>query len=208
MTPPLRACEKASSVPQGYFRLVIGTQMISARCRFTREPTLLEMAKTVKELGSDTLKISVSPKYADLYHIAKDPQIKSARDLISREPSFKAVFDMPFRHIMFWLYPFSDTLRHFRTGKRPQAEADKIYQEIHDLSAYLLKTPSGSGKSFYLGNWEGDWHTIMGQDKKADAPPQALQHMRAWLLLPEKAISHARPPSRMEYHKAAIEWLP
>jgi hypothetical protein len=192
MAPPLRACDKTSPVPQSDLRLVIGTQMISAQYHFTKEPALIEMAKAVKELGSDTLKISVSPKYEDLYQIPKDPQIKSARDLISREPSFKAVLDMPFRHIMFWLYPFSDTLRHFRTGKLAQPEVDKIYQEIYDLTSYLLKTYSGSGKSFYIGNWEGDWHTLVGQDKKADATPQALQNMREWLLLREKAISDAR----------------
>jgi hypothetical protein len=172
--------------------LVLGTQIISAPYRFTKEPALLEMAKAVRELGSDTLKLSVSPKYPELYHIPKDPQIKSARDLISKEPSFKAVFDMPFRNILLWVYPFSDSLKHFRSGKLAQAEADKIYQEIHDFTAYLLTTYSGSGKSFYLGNWEGDWHTLVGQDKTEDPTPESLAIMREWLLLREKAISDAR----------------
>jgi hypothetical protein len=171
---------------------VLGTQIISAPYRFTKEPALLEMAKAVRELGSDTLKLSVSPKYPELYHIPKDPQIKSARDLISKEPSFKTVFDMPFRNILLWVYPFSDSLKHFRSGKLAQAEADKIYQEIHDFTAYLLTTYSGSGKSFYLGNWEGDWHTLVGQDKTEDPTPESLAIMREWLLLREKAISDAR----------------
>jgi len=191
-TQPAVSCEKTTPEARSDIKLVIGTQIISAPYRFTKEPALLEMAKAVEELGSDTLKLSVSPKYPELYHIPKDPQIKSARDLISREPSFKAVFDKPFRHIMFWLYPFSDTLRHFRTGALSQAERDKIYQEIYDVTAYLLKTYSGSDKTFYIGNWEGDWHTLVGMDKKEDATPQALQNMREWLLLREKAISDAR----------------
>lgn len=188
----LTGCDKKTPPPEAGLSLVIGTQIINAHYHFTEEPALIEMAKAVKELGSDTLKISVSPKYPKLYHIPQDPEIKSARDLISREPSFKAVFDMPFRNIMFWLYPFSDSLKQFRTGKLPQAEADKIYQEIYDVTAYLLQTYTGSGKSFYIGNWEGDWHTIEGLDKKADPTPEALQIMREWLLLREKAISDAR----------------
>jgi hypothetical protein len=173
-------------------RRVIGTQIISAEYRFTQEPALIEMAKAVQALGSDTLKISVSPRYPELYHIPRDPEIKTLRDLVSREPSFKAVFAMPFRHVMFWLYPFSDKLKHLQTGRLSQANADKIYREIYDLTAYLLKTYSGSGKSFYLGNWEGDWHTLAGYDKTADASPQVLQNTRQWLLLREKAISAAR----------------
>ncbi len=179
----------ASSAP---FSLVVGTQAIHAQYRFTGEPALVEMAKSVRELGSDTLKLSVSPKYPKLYQLQRDPGIRSARDLVSKEPSFKEVFDMPFRNIMFWLYPFSDSLKQFRTGELPQEQADRIYREIHEFTAWLLKTYSGSGKSFYIGNWEGDWHTVRGYDAKADPAPETLEVMRRWLLLREKAIADAR----------------
>ena len=174
------------------FSLVVGTQAIGAKYQFTGEPALIEMAKAVEELGSDTLKLSVSPKYPSLYLIKPDPRIKSARDLVSKEPSFKKVFDMPFRNIMFWLYPFSDSRKAFRNGHLDQEEADRIYKEIYEFTAYLLKTYSGTGKSFFIGNWEGDWHTVKGYDIKSDPTPEALEVMRQWLLLREKAVADAR----------------
>jgi hypothetical protein len=174
------------------FSLVMGTQAISATYQLTDQPALLEMANTIREMGSDTLKVTVSPKYSKSYHIEPNPNIRSARDLVSSEPSYKAAFDMPFRNIMMWLYPFSDSLKSFRTGKMEQAEADRIYREIHDFTAYLLKTYSGTGKSFFIGNWEGDWHALPIKDKEGDPKPESLEAMRQWFLLREKAVADAR----------------
>lgn len=186
------AAEEKAPAPQPDLSQVLGTQIISAPYRLTDQPALIEMTKALRELGSDTLKLSVSPKYTELYHLAPNPQVASLRDLVSKEPSFAAVFGMPFRHILLWVYPFSDSLQQFRSGKLPPKRAEKIYQEMHDFTAHLLRTYSGTGKSFYLGNWEGDWHTLSGQEKTSDASPQTLQVMREWLLLREKAVSDAR----------------
>ncbi|MFM2171291.1 MAG: hypothetical protein RI957_1520, partial [Verrucomicrobiota bacterium] len=65
-------------------------------------------------------------------------------------------------------------------------------REIYDFTAYLLTTYAGTGKSFYLGNWEGDWHTVKGYDQATDPAPDTLANMRDWLLLREKAVSDAR----------------
>jgi hypothetical protein len=182
----------ANAEREAPFSLVVGTQAINATYRLTDQPALLEMANTIKEMGSDTLKVSVSPRYSKAYHIEPNPEIKSARDLVSQEPSFKAAFDMPFRNIMLWLYPFSDSMKSHRTGKMKQGEAERIYREIYDFTAYLLKTYSGTQKSFFIGNWEGDWHALAGQDKKADPQPEILAAMREWFLLREKAVADAR----------------
>lgn len=174
------------------FSLTIGTQAIGTTYQHTDGPLLVEMASAIREMGSDTLKISVSPQYHRLYRINPDPTIKSARDLISKEPAFQTVFDMPFRNIMLWLYPFSDTKTKFRTGKFRQGEADRIYREIHDFTAHILTTYSGTQKSFFIGNWEGDWHTFAGRDKTADPKPEILEGMREWFLIREKAVADAR----------------
>lgn len=174
------------------FSLAVGTQVFDAKYRFTEEPALTEMAKAVQELGSDTLKLSVSSKYHKQYGIKRNDDIKTLRDLVSKEPSFKAAFDMPFRHIMFWLYPFSDKGKSIIKGEFPDEQAEKIYKEVYDLTAYLLKTYSGTGKSFYFGNWEGDWHTVSIKDRKADPTELALATIQKWFILREKAVSDAR----------------
>ncbi|MFM2171372.1 MAG: hypothetical protein RI957_1601, partial [Verrucomicrobiota bacterium] len=177
-----QACEKS---PQRTCELsqVGGVQTISAPYRLTQEPALIEMAKAVRELGSDTLKISVSAKYSELYHIPQNPRIQSVRDLVASDASFKTVLDMPFRHVMLWLYPFSDSMDQLHQGKMSQKQSDHIYREIYDFTAYLLTTYAGTGKSFYLGNWEGDWHTVKGYDQATDPSPDTLANMRDWLLL-------------------------
>ncbi|MFY7817902.1 MAG: hypothetical protein ACOVRB_05990 [Akkermansiaceae bacterium] len=186
-----QACEK---IPQRSCDLtqVLAVQTISAPYRLTAEPALIEMAKAVRALGSDTLKVSVSPKYSELYHIQQNPRIKSIRDLVASEATFKAVLDMPFRHVMLWVYPFSDSLQQLHEGKISQKQSDLIYREIYDFTSYLLTTYSGTGKSFYLGNWEGDWHTVKGYDQATDPSPETLANMREWFLLREKAVSDAR----------------
>lgn len=186
-----QACEKPPQRPCG-FSQVVGVQTISAPYRLTPEPALIEMAKAVRELGSDTLKLSVSAKYPELYHIPQNPRIKSVRDLVASDDSFKTVLGMPFHHLMLWLYPFSDSLSQLHEGKMSPKQNDLIYREIYDFTAYLLKTYTGTGKSFYLGNWEGDWHTVKGYDQATDPTPGTLTRMRDWLLLREKAVSDAR----------------
>ena len=182
------ACAERTPV----FSTSVGTQMIGVRYQFTEESALVETAKAIQELGCDTLKIAVTPKYADDYLMDKDPAIKSALDLVQRKPEFGQVFEMPFRNVMLWLYPFSDTKSGFRKGFIPEAEAKQVYKEIYDFTEYLLKTYSGSGKSFFLGNWEGDWHMLNEKyDYNLDPTPEAIKGAIEWFNLRQKAIADA-----------------
>ena len=181
----------ASSCPPA-FSTAVGTQTVGVRYKFTDDSALVETAKTIQDLGCDTLKIAITPKYTDDYKMTADPEIKSALDLVSRKPDFKQVFDMPFRNIMLWLYPFSDTKSGFFTGEIPKPEADAIYREIYDFTEHILKTYSGSGKSFFFGNWEGDWHmTKETYDYNMDPSPETIKGAIAWFNLRQKAIADA-----------------
>jgi hypothetical protein len=174
------------------FSTAVGTQTIGVRYTFTDDDALVETAKAIQELGCDTLKIAFTPKYTDDYMMAGDPEIQSALDLLQRKPAFKQVMDMPFRNIMLWLYPFSDTKSGFFKGEIPEDEAKAIYHEIHEFTAYLLKTYSGSGKSFFIGNWEGDWHMLKEQyDYNLDPTPETIKGAIEWFNLRQRAIADA-----------------
>lgn len=43
----------------------------------------------------------------------------------------------------------------WKNGLKP-AQVMAEYRQVYELAVHLLKTYSGSGKSFYLGHWEGD----------------------------------------------------
>ena len=175
------------------FSLGIGTQSIGVRYKFSNESGLIESAKQIALLGADTLKIAVTPNYPSDYLFETDPAIHSIMDLIRRKPDYEAAMDMPFRNIVLWVYPFSDKKSAFLTGRIGETEAAAIYREIYDFTAYLLKRYSGSGKSFFLGNWEGDWHTLREiYDYQLDPTPEAIQGAIQWFNLREKAVADAR----------------
>lgn len=73
------------------------------------------------------------------------------------------------------------------------ADAQKIYDEIYDLTVYLLQTYSGSGKSFYIGNWEGDWMlSSIGDYVDQNILPERLQAMIDWSIIRQEAIDDAK----------------
>jgi hypothetical protein len=125
-----------------------------------------------------------------------DPSIRTLAGLASREPSYRRVFDMPFAYYLIWTYAF--TPGWWLDGFSP-ASREREYQEIYAFAAHLLKTYNGSGKTFLLGHWEGDWHLRPWQlPWFKDARPGAaltgknLQGMIDWLATRQKAIEDAK----------------
>lgn len=189
----LLAAPTAPATSSAPFSLSVGTQSIGARYKFTQDNALEESAKEMAALGSDTLKIALTPNYATDYMLEKSAKIRSVMDLLRSYPSFERVMDMPFRNIMLWVYPFQDSKSAFRKGVISASDADGIYREIYDLTAHLLQRYSGSGKTFFLGNWEGDWHTLLeNYDYNLDPTPEAIQGAIQWFNLREKAVADAR----------------
>ena len=182
----------AGSKDSPFFSKVVGTQTIGVKYKFTDEGALIETARVIQEMGSDLLKISVSPDYDSHYMMTRDPEIKTALDLIQHQPEFIQVLDMPFPNIMLWLYPFSDKKSGFFKGEIPEAEAKGIYREVYDFTAYLLKKYSGNGKSFFIGNWEGDWHMLKEEyNYDLDPTPASIKGTIDWFNLRQKAIADA-----------------
>jgi hypothetical protein len=173
------------------FNTVIGTQTFGVRYSFTKETTLVETARAIHSLGSNVLKISMEKDYARQYpDLPANPAIRSLADLARLEPSYRAVLAMPFSHIILWTYPFSGGTAW--VDGLSEEEREKTYREHYDLAAYLLRTFSGSGKAFYLGHWEGDWHLHANYDPSKDPPEVALTGMADWLNARQKAIDDAR----------------
>jgi len=173
--------------------LAVGTQSIGVRYQFTPQDAVTESAEQIAALGSDTLKIALTPNYPKDYLLKRDPAIRSLLDLLRAHPAFEQAMDRPFRNIMLWVYPFSDSKSAFQTGVIGEAEAAKVYRELYDFTAYLLRRYSGSGKTFFLGNWEGDWHMLLeNYDYERDPTPEAIQGAIRWFTLREKAIADAR----------------
>lgn len=189
----LLAVVQLSAERKSPFSLSVGTQSVGVRYTFTEDDALIESAKQIAALGSDTLKIAITPKYADDYQFSSDPSINSMLKLVHAKPSYLEAMDMPFRNIMLWVYPFCDSHDAFFKGVLTDKESQAIYDEIYEFTAFLLKRYSGSGKSFFLGNWEGDWHLLReNYNYNSDPEPGTIAASIEWFKIREKAIADAR----------------
>ena len=177
------------------FNYVVGTQTFSPLYQFTKESRLVETAEAIRALGSTVIKFELSPRYARATgNVATPvPTIQSLVDLARDEPSHRRVLDMPFANFVLWVHSFNGGTEKWHKGLSTE-NAEKEYREIYDLTAYLLTAYSGSGKTFFLGHWEGDgWlRGSVAKENDAKVTPVATQGMVDWLNTRQRAVDDAK----------------
>jgi hypothetical protein len=186
------------------YNYALGTQTVGSKYKFTDESMLVETASEIRKMGSNLLKFSMHPRYfTENYGLPKNEAINSLTKLATLEPSVKKVLDMDFKYYHIWTYCFSqytpeplgkkdDTAQIKFINGFPKKYNDALYREIYDFTSYLLKTYSGTGKIFYLGNWEGDWHLRSDYDRTKPANLKTLEGMTQWAKTRQKAIDDAK----------------
>ena len=131
-----------------------------------------------------------------------NPDIRTLTDLARLEPSYRQVFEMPFAYYLIWTYAFTPGWwqRGFSTENQ-----EKEYQEIRRFVSHLLKTYNGTGKTFFLGHWEGDWHLrpSLKVDSDKEVTPESIQGMTDWLNVRQKAVDDAK---RQTPHHGVQVW--
>jgi hypothetical protein len=190
LVPTLEAADGGSSMP---VNRILGTQAIGGRYHFTEEAPLLESAKLIAELGSGIMKFSISKQASfgktKANVLERDKSLKTLTDVARREPAHRAVLDMPFTHFLIWAYPFTSK---GSAGTFKVAERELEYREMYDFACHLLRTYRGTGKSFYLGHWEGDWHLRPHFDPKQGFPEGHEASFVAWLKVRQQAVDDAK----------------
>ena len=165
--------------PVDAYDYVLGTQTIGAAYQFTPESRLLETARAIRDMGAGVIKFQLG-------NTAKNPDVKTLADMAGRDPATRAVLDMPFAAYVLWAYASGSKDDPFNPDKLP-AE----YRQMHDLTKDLLTRYRGSGKTFYLGNWEGDWH-LLHTDPNHVPSPEEVQRMIDWANTRQKAVDDAK----------------
>ncbi len=173
------------------FNYILGTQAIGGKYQFTQEDALVESAKVILAMGASCMKFDLRPKPTQY------PRVHSLVELARDEPAHRKVLDMPFANYQLWAEPFAGTS--WKEGFS-KGHAELEYQEMYALVVHLLKTYSGTGKTFYLGHWEGD-NLLRGSiNKAADAQmtPERVQGMIDWLSTRQRAVDDAKRDTRHE----------
>jgi len=167
------------------FSAILGTQAIGGKYQFTDQPALLEAAQVVEKMGATSFKFA-------LRFDPQQPAIQSAAALVSLDPIYRKVLDMPFSDFQIWVDAKAEGA--WQKGlSPPQVLAE--YRNVYELAIHLLRTYSGTGKSFYLGHWEGD-NMLRGDIGRAGdlqiSDPVRLQGFIDWLTIRQQAADDAK----------------
>jgi hypothetical protein len=75
---------------------------------------------------------------------------------------------------------------------------------MYEFTQNLLISYNNTGKTFYLGHWEGDWYLLVGYDPaKKKVGDDNIQGMIEWYNIRQKAIDDAK---RDTQHANVNEW--
>ena len=171
------------------YNVRVGTQTFAGLYQFTTNTLLVETAQAIRDMGSDVIKIYHGSDYAYQYRINLPAGVTNLLTLARDEPSCHHVLDMPFKHFVMWAYPFGNAWPF--DGYSASERADD-YREMFDLTCYLLTNYDNSGKTFYLGHWEGDWYLLPNYNTATNPTPTAIQGMIDWLNNRQKAVDDAK----------------
>lgn len=163
--------------------------------RLTAEPFLLEGAKLAANLNPNAIFVYMTPEYSSRDYPATDfgGPAGSLAELAQSAP-FQELFGLPFSTYVITAYSFGtyDWVNAGSRGALPAGKAAAETAELHDLARYLLETYQGTGKTFILKNWEGDW--AMNQSFDPYHVPDSTQTaaMTDWLNARHAGVAQAR----------------
>jgi hypothetical protein len=148
------------------YNYMIGTQAFNPGYQFTDLSPLMELSERIEAWGSNMIK----------FYATDDKMID--------EVLAKHDFD----YIFMWYR--SDP--YFKDGYS-EAEAKADYDAFYAYTKKLLTTYNGTGKTFYLGHWEGDWYYIDNYNTaQKEVSDVVTEGMIAWLNNRQKAVDDAK----------------
>ena len=187
VTPP--TTETLALAP---YNFVLGTHAISGSYQFTSENKLVEQAKKIREMGSNILKITLGKNSPEIYGINEVIKSTNTLSLFKNNLPYKEVCNMDFKYIFFWVHTLTNV--DWKNDMSP-ANEKIIYDEMYEFASHILTTYDNSGKTFFIGNWEGDWLLIPNYDRTVTPSPTFLSNMTKWFQVRQRAIDDAKKAS-------------
>lgn len=177
--------------------MLLGTQAFSANYTFDNTKTqLVEQADVVKQAGFNIFKFGLSQRifsaWEDSHHgensfydLPAMSQYQSLADIAENEPSVRHALDLDFPVLCLWTYTIA--------GGENFPDDVASYNEMYDLTKYLLTKYNNTGRLFLLGHWEGDWWVLGDFNPSIESlPPSTKAAYINWVNNRQAAIEAAR----------------
>jgi hypothetical protein len=189
----LRAANLANPQVDSY-NMRVGTETFAALYKFTANSALVETAQAITNMGSDTIKLYLGSDTSGQEGVTLPSNVTNLMTLVRDEPNYHQVLDMPFRHFVMWAYPLENADEWWGSGYNT-TDGAKDYNEMYALTTYLLTNYNNSGKTFYLGHWEGDGY-LKVNDWTTNPGTTTIQGMIGWLNNRQKAVDDAKAATK------------
>ena len=187
-------------------RETVGVTHVAGKYHLTRKDFLNEGADEILALGSRVIKLYLFKPSTNYPFNTRWPRVSSLVELARARP-YAAVFAKPFKTYILTTYSLGRREHYWIEGVTKSQKADETRQ-FHELAKHLLVTYRGTGKTFVLQHWEGDWAARGNFNAKADPKPVAFKGMIEWLNARQEGVSRARAEVGQKgvrvYHAAEV----
>ena len=176
-----------------------GVTHVDGKYGFTQDNFLLEGANRIRELGPvDAIFVYMDPKFSTRYPQKNNgpfwPANVTSLTQLAQTTPFQTLFAMPFTVFVLTTNAFSthDDMDSFRTNPNWAVLEE---QEFYEVTRYLYSTYAGTGKTFILKNWEGDYRALGFDHNTEDIPPDKVDAMNIWMSARQRGIARGRADS-------------
>ncbi|MHC4398104.1 MAG: hypothetical protein ACYTG0_00315 [Planctomycetota bacterium] len=171
-------------------REILGVTHVAGKYHLTEKEFLVEGAGQIASLGARVIKLYLTVPPRQYPFNTNWPPAKTLVD-VARTPPYRAVFAMPFSTYVLTTYAAGRPDHYWRSGVS-DVEARDESRQLYDLARHLLTEYQGSGKTFVLQHWEGDWAIRGSFDPTVDPGPKAIEGMIRWLNARQQGVERAR----------------
>jgi hypothetical protein len=192
-------------------RDTVGVTHVAGRYHLTDKDFLNEGADEILALGSRVIKVwfyaGQSERIANSYpYHSQWPRVKSLVEG-AQTPYFKELFNKPFTTYIMMVTSLGREEGYWRKGISDQQKQDE-QRQFYELARHLLTQYEGTGKTFVLQHWEGDWMVRGNYKGDVEPVPSALANMVEWLNARQAGVNQAREEVGQQgvrvYHAAEV----
>ena len=187
-------------------RDIVGVTHVDGKYHLTDKDFLNEGAGQILTLGSRVIKVWFHNPQKSYSFNSQWPKTKSLVE-IAQTKYFRKLFDKPFKTYIMMCFSKGRNAAYWRKGITKEQKLDE-QKQFYELTKHLLATYRGTGKTFVLQHWEGDWLIRGNYDRKVDPTPKAISGMIDWLNARQKGVNQARKELGTDgvwvYHAAEI----